>query len=176
MSYPVYLRPLNINDAKKSCFWRNDPDVWRFTEFRPDKYITYEIEKEWLANKLKNTAEARFAICLKENDLYIGNAQLLNIDNRKGADFHLFIGEVNYWGKGIGTEATSLILHHAFYKINLNQINLKVHKNNIPAQTLYLNKGFKIWGEEGDFIKMALTKTAFEQEAVSSATRTSSWM
>lgn len=173
MSYPVYLRPLNISDAKTSYSWRNNPDVWKFTEFKPDKYITYEIEKEWLAAKLKNTTEARFAICLKVNDLYIGNAQLLNI-SKGGADFHLFIGDVNYWGKGIGSETTLLVLNHAFYTINLNHVNLKVHKHNVVAQTIYLRKGFKPIGNQDDFIEMVLTRTAYEQHAAFSERSSSS--
>ena len=113
MSTEIYLRPLQEKDAERSYLWRNDSDVWKFTGSKPDIYVTPEIEKEWIQKILQRPDEKRFAICLKENDQYIGNVQLTGINDYDG-EFHVFIGEKSYWGKGIGTCATNLLVEHAF--------------------------------------------------------------
>lgn len=162
MDNEVYIRPLVLNDADISYQWRNESDIWTFTEFKPDKYISLEIEREWLKGKLENKNERRFAICLKENNQYIGNIQLLNINERM-ASFHIFIGEKKLWGKGIGQQATKLILKHAFSELGLGSILLEVNPLNISACKIYKRMGFVTDGvnELNGFIKMKLTKNKF---------------
>lgn len=162
MKSVVYLRPLRADDAKISCKWRNDPEVWKFTGSRPDRYITYEIEKEWLNFTLEKKSERRFAICLKKGDRYIGNTQLLGI-RRKSASFHLFIGDRRYWGKGIGKEASFLILQYAFSELKLQQVALEVHKENIPAISIYKSMGFEHVDENNNFLVMILKKARFSK-------------
>ena len=69
----VYIRPLTLEDAKTSYKWRNNPKVWELTGSKPDKYITEEMETEWLKNVLQRKNEKRFAVCVKDTDQYIGN-------------------------------------------------------------------------------------------------------
>lgn len=162
MSYAVYLRPLRLEDAKISYKWRNDSEIWKFTGSRPDRHITYEMEKEWLYNSLQRKGEKRFAICLQKGHRYIGNTQLIDIKRRQ-ASFHLFIGDKTYWGKGIGREVTYLILRFAFSELSLQQVSLEVHKENIPALSIYKCMGFLHAGENRDFWVMLLTKARFSQ-------------
>lgn len=158
----VYIRPLVLSDANVSYRWRNDADIWKFTEFKPDRYISLEAEQEWLKDKLENKNERRFAICLKENNQYIGNIQLLNLENGQ-ASFHIFIGEKTLWGKGIGQQATKLILKYAFAELGLDSILLEVNQLNILACKTYKKMGFVPVGtnEENGFIKMQLDKKGF---------------
>jgi len=160
MKHAIYLRPLEPEDAKMSYKWRNDPEVWKYTGAKPDRHITYHIEKEWLEGVLKRRSERRFAICLKRTDRYIGNIQLLGIQ-RKNAHFHLFIGNKRYWGKGIAKEASSLILRHAFTELDLRKITLEVHKDNLPARSVYQRMGFVSTEEKGNFMVMMLTRAEF---------------
>ena len=137
----IYIRPLKKEDALTSFRWRNNPDIWKFTGSKPDKIITPEIELKWIQKVLKEEDSKRFAICLKENNKYIGNIQLTNIRNQT-AEFHIFIGEQEFWGKGIGTKATKLILKYGFEKLNLKQIYLYVSPKNIAAIKSYEKCGF----------------------------------
>ncbi|TKB97613.1 GNAT family N-acetyltransferase [Pedobacter cryophilus] len=157
MNYSIYLRPLNLEDAETSYRWRNNPEIWNFTEFKPNKHITVEIETEWLYRILQNKDEYRFAICLKETGQYLGNVQLLNVNN-KTACFHIFIGETSFWGKGIGNKATALLLEHGFNNLKLDFITLRVHKDNSFALSVYKKMGFQIIDKNGDFMEMALAK------------------
>lgn len=161
MKYPIYLRPLDLEDAKTSYKWRNNPEIWVYTKHTHNNEITLEIETEWLSEVLKRNDEERFAICLKKNDQYIGNVQLLNI-TQKEATFHIFIGESEFWGKGIAQAATCSLMKFAFRKMKLDKVILQVNENNLPAITVYKKMGFVITDEKEEFIEMELIKPHFE--------------
>jgi diamine N-acetyltransferase len=104
--------------------------------------------------------QARFAICVKELNTYIGNVQLLDITEHD-AELHLFIGNKLYWGKGIGYQATVQMLRYGFLVKELDIIYLKVHPANISALSVYEKAGFEITGKQNDLICMSITKSKF---------------
>ncbi|MEQ7799384.1 GNAT family protein [Pedobacter sp. ASV1-7] len=165
MNSLIYLRPLVLADARISYKWRNEPEIWKFTGFKPDRHITREIETKWLSNKLKNHNEKRFAICLLDTGQYIGNVQLLDIDYEK-AWFHIFIGEKKFWGMGVAKKATKIILYYAFSELGLKKILLEVNSLNIAAWKLYEKIGFGYSGkkEKNGFKEMIITKAIFSRE------------
>ncbi|MEJ6981350.1 GNAT family protein [Pedobacter sp. P351] len=162
MNPSVYLRPLKIEDAEISYKWRNQPHIWSYTKYIPDKEITVETETNWLAGILTRHDEKRFAICLKEEDRYVGNTQLLNIAGGT-ACFHIFIGESDLWGKGIAKAATYLLMQYAFRTINLEKVSLEVNAANLPGIAVYAKIGFLPVGQDNEFINMELTKQRFEE-------------
>lgn len=140
----VYLRAFEIEDYKKSIKWRNDQNIWKSTGGNYF-FVSSEREKKWIENAIFNDENnIRLAICLKENDEYIGNINLINIDwiNRQ-AEISIFIGEKKEWGKGYATEATKLMIDFGFSQRNLNRIYLTVLENNKVAIHLYEKIGFK---------------------------------
>ena len=151
----IYLRRLEEKDAFTSHNWRNDPEIWKLTGKRPDRIITPKIELEWMRSVLNNKNESRFAICIKSSNEYIGNVQLTNLLNGS-AEFHIFIGEKKYWGKGIGTKATLEMIKIGFEDLLLNEIYLFVNKMNIPAIKAYLNCGLIIDTCSNEHIKMVI--------------------
>jgi diamine N-acetyltransferase len=160
MTLLVYIRPLELKDAQTSYLWRNNSELWIYTGFKPQGYVTPEMETEWLMGTLNKPDQSRFAICVKELDTYIGNVQLLNI-NEQSAELHLFIGNKQYWNMGIGYQATKLIVEYGFFKKRLKEIYLKVHPANISALYLYEKAGFKITGKKEGLILMTITKEAY---------------
>jgi RimJ/RimL family protein N-acetyltransferase len=50
------------------------------------------------------------------------------------------------WGKGHGTEATRLVLGHAFDTLNLNRVWLHVYEYNEAGLRLYQKVGFRTEG------------------------------
>ena len=68
-----------------------------------------------------------FAICVKEDDTYIGNARISSIDyNHSKCSYGRFIGNVKYRGTGFGSEVLKLILFHCFLRLNLNRVSTVV--------------------------------------------------
>jgi GNAT superfamily N-acetyltransferase len=160
----IIIRPLNINDASVSWKWRNNPIIWEKTGRKWNNVVTEDIEKKWIEKTLTEKNAARFAICLVDNFLYIGNVQLTDI--LEGcAVFHIFIGVPEYWGKGIAKKATKLILTHAKDKLKLSKIILKVKKNNLIAINLYNSLGFIIYGEEVNDFLMRLDVNDYKSES-----------
>lgn len=139
----VSIRPLSITDAATSYKWRNDPKVWEYTGSRPDREITPEIETEWICSVLKRKNERRFAICADDGrgPVYVGNVQLTGIDGDT-AQFHIFIGEKEYWGRGVGSLATKKILQLAEHDLSLKTIWLEVNCKHTSAIRMYERCGF----------------------------------
>ena len=73
----------------------------------------------------------------------IGNIYFTNILNKK-AEFHIVIGNKNYWNRGLGYKSTKLSLAYASVNFNINKFYLFVKKNNKYATLLYKKIGFKI--------------------------------
>jgi len=147
--HKVLIRPLEEKDAYISYKWRNDPEIWKFTGNKPDKVITQEIELNWIKNVLRESNSFRFAICV--DDKYIGNIQITNVIEEKSGEYHVFIGEKSYWGKGIATLATFQLIRFAKNRLNLKELFLYVKPENKVAIRVYEKCGFK---KENDEIKM----------------------
>lgn len=159
----IFLRPLVLEDAETSFHWRNDPEIWKYTKFNSSGKITLEMEQQWLSATLEQEDQKRYAICLKDTGAYIGNIQLLEIDGEK-AIFHLFIGEVSCWGKGIGKEATRLLLDYAFFDLGLERVELEVNQDNIAAIRIYTSWGFAKVGHALSFNRMSINKTTYTRQ------------
>lgn len=149
--YKILIRPLEKRDALTSWKWRNDNEIWKFTGSKPDILVNQEIETNWIERALKDSTSRRFAITV--DDEYIGNIQLTNITS-KDAEFHIFIGNKNYWGKGISFSATQQIIRYANNFLKLESLYLFVKPNNKAAIKLYERTGFI---KVSDEIKMTLS-------------------
>ena len=137
----VYLRPLDRADAPAYVSWLNDPEVTRFLlVYRP---MTLRAEEEFL-DKTGQGDDVILAIVLRENDRLIGGTGLHQIDQRcRRACFGIVIGDKAAWGKGYGTEATRLMLGHAFATLNLNRVWLHVYEYNQRGMRSYEKVGFR---------------------------------
>lgn len=77
----------------------------------------------------------------------IGTAFLKNIDmNNQKCEFGIFIGEDSARGKGIGSEATKILLKKAFDEYGFNRVYLSVFSRNTRAVRAYLKAGFLVEG------------------------------
>lgn len=85
----------------------------------------------------------------------IGNAALTNIDYRdRTCDFEIVIGEANARGKGSGTEATRLVLDHAFTVLGMRNVMLKVYEFNLAGIRAYEKAGFRQFGRRRQATEM----------------------
>lgn len=151
----VIIRPLQVTDAYKSVKWRNDKEVFKYTGNTYENTITIDSELEWINRVIKNKNEYRCAI--EVDGVYVGNIYLTDIDENS-AQYHIFIGEKGYWGKGIAKQASMLLLKYSFSDLKLNRVYLKVHYKNIAAISLYKKLGFVELYRTGDFIEMDIKK------------------
>jgi RimJ/RimL family protein N-acetyltransferase len=140
-----YLSPIHLDDTEMYCKWLNDLEISKYLVF-PSTQFPIPRERELLSNMIQR-GEQIFAIVTQENDTLIGNTGFHDVDhlNRK-AEFGIFIGDKDYWGKGYGTEATLLMLDYGFNILNLNNILLRVYAFNPRATKSYQKAGFKLIG------------------------------
>ena len=160
--YNVLVRPLLEEDALVSCQWRNNPKVWVYTGRRPDKFIAPEVEIDWIKKVLAEKDSYRFAIIA--DDKYVGNIQITNVLEREEGEYHIFIGDENYWGKGIATLATYQLIRFAQERLNLKKLYLFVNPENKTAVRVYEKCGFKRVSDE---IKMVYDLSQYLKPKVS---------
>lgn len=147
----VAIRPLREEDAYTSVKWRNDPEVFKFTGNTYKNEIKIENELEWIHKVTTNPKDYRCAILA--DGVYVGNIYLTDIDG-KAANYHIFIGNKEYWGKGVAKKASLLILDYAFSTLKLETVKLKNRKENTSAFMLYKKLGFEVKNEENFWISM----------------------
>lgn len=146
-----------MGDHLVACKWRNNPEIWKYTAAHPNVTVTKEIERRWLEQVLAEKDALRFAICMAATDEYVGNTQLTHIqDNR--AQYHMFVGETRYWGRGIAYKATRLTLQEGFRQ-GLQEIYMYVHKDNKASIHVCAKAGFVEVGATADQIEMSISHT-----------------
>lgn len=140
----VYLRALELSDVEYLVKWRNDPEVTSSLGGNTF-FVSVYREADWIKNAILNdTVNLRLSICLVENDLHIGIVNLTSISwINRSAEFSIMLGDKSQWGKGLGAEATKLMLKHAFEELNLHRVYLTVRNDNASAIKLYKKAGFK---------------------------------
>lgn len=149
----VTIRPLQEKDAYASVVWRNDSEVFKYTGNTYSHEILLENEIEWIRKVISNPNDYRCAILA--DDIYVGNIYLTDICSNC-AEYHIFIGNREYWGKGVAKAASSLIIEYGFNSLGLREIYLSVRKQNTSALMLYKSLGFHEYEEIGDSILMKL--------------------
>ncbi|MFC1898408.1 GNAT family N-acetyltransferase [Candidatus Cloacimonadota bacterium] len=150
----VYLSPLCVEDAEQYCEWLNDFEVAKNLLIF-NQQLSLEREKMILNDMIKNDAMI-FGIIDIETDKLIGNCSIFKINHRnQKAEVGIFIGDKNYWSKGCGTEALSLLVDYGFNILNLNNIMLEVFNFNDRAKKCYEKVGFKLIGKRREAIILA---------------------
>jgi RimJ/RimL family protein N-acetyltransferase len=144
-----YLSPININDAEKFTEWLNDLEVTiNLTLY--NEIVNMEKEKALLEEISKNH---NYSIIDNETNELIGNCGYVEVDNlNQTGEVGIFIGNKNYWGKGYGSEALTLLLDYGFKALNLHNIWLRTFSFNKRAIKAYEKVGLKIIGKRRESI------------------------
>jgi len=140
----IYLRKLDEKDATQEyCDWLNDPEVNKYLETRE---ATIKGLRQYIKDKNKDPNCLFLGIFLKENEKHIVNIKLEPVDfkNKKVIFLGMLIGDKKYWGKGIGTDATKLLVNWAFDNLKLEEIKLGVLSENTAAIKVYTKAGFQL--------------------------------
>ena len=138
----IYLRPLEREDAPRIQAWINDPEVTATLAFyRP---MNLQAEEEFIRHVNEGEHDMVLGIAVKETDALIGVTGLHRIDfKNRHTSFGISIGEKSEWGKGYGTEATSLMVQYAFETLNLHRVWLQVYETNERGRRCYAKVGFQ---------------------------------
>ena len=151
----IYLRPIALEDASEEYVsWLNDTDVNQYLESR-FVLATIENVKKFIEATLQSDSNYFFAIIDNATNKHIGNIKIGTISNiHKRGDIGILIGNKNFWGKGIASEAIELLTEFSFNELNLNKVLAGCYANNIGSYKAFIKCGFQ---EEGLLKKHCLS-------------------
>jgi len=148
----VVLRPHTPRNVAAFTRWYADPEVARLTRYQDGPMGADEVRRFFDA-RVAGTGSLALAIHLQETDRLIGTCAFSQLDGDNGsALFHITIGERDCWGRGYGTEATALMLDHAFGTLGLHRVGLSVFAFNERAIRSYRKVGFVVEGRSREAI------------------------
>ena len=139
----IYLRGIEKKDLQGNFFqWANDKEVTRFL-FMGVFPNNQENLEEWFEHMRKSDTNVVLMIVNKSDDKVIGFTGLFEMRwIHRTAEFRLFIGEKDYWGKGYAQEATKLVLRYGFELLNFNKIWSGINTANKESVNFCLRCGF----------------------------------
>ena len=148
MKPTIRLRKLENKDIQYMQEWMIDSEIMKWFRLPPNSMEENNI-KEFIKKAKTGIGEGgdiHYAI-INPEDEYLGTISLKNIDiNVRKAEYAIVLRR-KAMGKGIGEEATRLILKKAFMDEGLNRIYLNVLSENLNAIKMYKKCGFIFEGE-----------------------------
>ena len=132
--------------------WYADMEIARLARYQEAPMRADEIERFFAARVVGPDAMA-MAIHERAGERLVGTCAFSQLDGENGsALYHITIGEKDAWGQGYGTEATRLMLDHAFGTLGLHRIALFVFEFNERAIRTYKRCGFVVEGRSRESI------------------------
>ncbi len=132
--------------------WYADPEIARLARYQEAPMRPEEIERFFAARVVGPDAMA-MAIHERATDRLVGTCAFSQLDGDNGsALYHITIGEKDAWGQGFGSEATQLMLDHAFGVLGLHRVALFVFEFNERAIRAYQRCGFVLEGRSRESI------------------------
>lgn len=139
----VTLRRHRPDDLPHVIRWYRDPELGRLTRYHANPMSADEVERFFRGRLLSDDALA-YAIEEQPSGRLIGFTTFSGLDAENDSVlFHITIGERDAWGRGLGSEATELMLAHAFDNLGLHRVGLSVFSYNTRAIRAYEKVGFR---------------------------------
>lgn len=147
----ISLRLLTKQDKNLLLKWLTDERVLNFWEGKSTIFDTKRIEEDFYVEE-----EGLIRAIIEYQGKPIGYLQMYELDSESMKEYEYqtqnkvvygvdqFIGEPEYWGKGIGTDFMKLALFYLFDKGQADSVILDPHVDNKRAIHCYEKVGFKI--------------------------------
>jgi RimJ/RimL family protein N-acetyltransferase len=141
----VRLEPLTEAVLDDYLLGMADAEVRRLTATHAE-FDRPQIQ-QWLASRAEQHDRADWAVLRRADGLFLGEAVLNDFDpDNASANYRVWLAGSDVYGKGYGTEATRLVLDHAFGTAGLHRVSLGVLDFNPRARRVYEKCGFQLEG------------------------------
>jgi RimJ/RimL family protein N-acetyltransferase len=141
------ITPIPEEDSILLSDWTRDSGFFRFAMGEPARYRYPVTIKKWFEETSQSGYP--FMVVTQVENKKIGEIEIDGINHISGNGWlGIGIGERNYWGKGYGSEAITLILDFAFLWLNLHRVSLDVFEYNTRGVRAYEKLGFKLEGRK----------------------------
>ena len=141
----IVLRPWQKEDAQALAAIANNRKVWdNVRDFFPTPYTVLDAE-QWLDSIRKTRPFLNFAILYQGR--IAGNIGIVPKEDvyRMSVEIGYFVGE-EFWGKGIATEATRLLVEYIEQEFNVVRIYAEVFETNKASMRVLQKNGFYLEG------------------------------
>lgn len=166
----VLLRPLDAGDADSMWADLSDAESTRLTGTH-DTFERDQVDR-YCASRPEQADRLDLAVIDRASGLWAGEVVINEVDEHNGScSFRIALG-AGARNRGLGTEATRLIIDHVFDAIDdptINRVALEVYDFNPRAQAVYERVGFRregvlrealLWdGEYHDAIVMSILRS-----------------
>ena len=142
----VELRPVTVENV--DFIPDDDPEAMRLTGSHPrPEPLNRESMREWYVTRADHDDRLDLAVVDRTTGQFAGEVVLNELDrDNESCNFRILLcGDANR-GRGLGTEATRLILRHAFENVGLHRVDLEVYEFNPRARRVYEEVGFVFEG------------------------------
>ena len=158
----VVLRPITAEDADAMWEEVTDPEGNDLTATTAD--FTREEVASWCASRTAQDERLDLAVVDTATGEYAGEAVLNEYDaERNSANFRIALRGPAWYGRGLGTEATLLLVEHGLRTVGLDFITLGVLARNPRARRAYARAGFREtsrFAEDGeDWVEMTIARS-----------------
>src|SRR6476659_9851827 len=139
----VHLRCPRADDAEALFTLFSDPDVMRYWS-RPPMTVRAEAEGliDEIADNFSNRTGFNWMIVRPEDDTVIGTATLFRFEPRHRRAEIGYSLRSDHWGRGLASEAVSLMLEWAFRTLGLHRIEADIDPRNDGSRRLLERLGF----------------------------------
>jgi len=139
----LLLRPVRLSDVNEDYVrWMNDPEVNRYLETRFRSQQRRDIE-EYVRTMGEKPGVYFFAMVLKDGRLHMGNIKLeITSSIHRRGEISLFIGEKEQWGRGLASQAISMVSDFALSKLKLHKLTAGCYSNNPGSARAFEKAGF----------------------------------
>lgn len=171
----IELRPMTEGDWDILARWNNDPDVLYYAE--GDDVTSRKLEE--VQDMYRSVSHQAFCFIIELDGKPIGEGWLQRMNLKRilqrypGLDcrrIDLTIGEKEYWGKRVGTEAIRLLTEFGFLEQGADMIfGCDIADYNLRSLRVFQKAGYKIvarieqpTGRKANYVQdVALTRQSF---------------
>lgn len=135
---PDYLEWLRDYDVVK---WINRPEYLRPVSFAE---VNRYVQSVWTSE-----SDIFLAVVGKDDDQFVGTVRASQINRvNQTADLGVMIGNRQYWGQGLATDALSLLSTFLFERLSIRRLTAGLLEPNVAVLRVFEKLGFQ---QEGVF-------------------------
>lgn len=139
----LVLRPYEEGDIAAWQRWDTDPEVQEYLPEPLNEPVTDAEQLAYLNGCLAEEDGAYWTIVFSETNEVVGTISLSDINTHHGtAEINTVVGEKQYWGKGIATEATRAVVDYARDILKLRRIMGEFEADNKGVAKVLVANGF----------------------------------
>jgi RimJ/RimL family protein N-acetyltransferase len=148
----VVLRPVSEDDVAGLLDLVADPEGSRLTGTR-DLDLDEAGARRWYASRAEHDDRIDLAVVERASGEYAGEAVLLDLDRaNRSCGFRIGL-RAGFQDRGLGSEATRLVVDYALDVLGLHRVELEVFAFNPRARRVYEKVGFVHEGTRRDALR-----------------------